>query len=172
VAVGLALQVAGPARVRLRTRALTGTIRGFSRSVPPAGWRVGQIRVRCSLNCPSGCVTLNEPVVATSWNDEVEAALRAHLDKRGHPGPIGFGSRPLPQEAWARGGLSVQEIATRLSLRDDLVGLVPVRGSKVPQGPVLLFPATVWAPFGDVRKGWLALIGRSGRSGYGCHPSW
>ena len=34
-----------------------------------------------------------------------------------------------------------------VEVRDDLPGVVPVRDSKVPDGPALLIPAPAWAPF-------------------------
>ena len=34
-----------------------------------------------------------------------------------------------------------------VEVRDDHPGLVPVRDSKVPDGPALLIPAPAWAPF-------------------------
>ncbi len=34
-----------------------------------------------------------------------------------------------------------------LEVADDLVGLVPVRDSKVPDGPVVTVSARAWAPF-------------------------
>ncbi|MFJ8024833.1 DUF397 domain-containing protein [Streptomyces sp. NPDC096311] len=35
----------------------------------------------------------------------------------------------------------------RRSCADGLPGLVPVRDSKVPEGPALILPAYAWAPF-------------------------
>ena len=34
-----------------------------------------------------------------------------------------------------------------VEVRDDLPGVVPVRDSKTPAGPALVFPASAWAPF-------------------------
>ncbi|MFI1970274.1 hypothetical protein BLA24_28040 [Streptomyces cinnamoneus] len=34
-----------------------------------------------------------------------------------------------------------------LEVADDITGLVPVRDSKNPQGPTLVFPASSWAAF-------------------------
>jgi hypothetical protein len=34
-----------------------------------------------------------------------------------------------------------------VEVRDDLPGVVPVRDSKNPQGPALVFPARAWAEF-------------------------
>ncbi|MFJ9582890.1 DUF397 domain-containing protein [Streptomyces acidicola] len=39
-----------------------------------------------------------------------------------------------------------------VEVRDDLPGLVPVRDSKAPDGPALVFPARAWAPFVSALK--------------------
>lgn len=39
-----------------------------------------------------------------------------------------------------------------VEVRDDLPCVVPVRDSKVPDGPALLIPAPAWAPFVDRLK--------------------
>ncbi|MEU6483506.1 DUF397 domain-containing protein [Streptomyces sp. NPDC046887] len=38
-------------------------------------------------------------------------------------------------------------------MADNVPGLVPVRDSKVTEGPVLLLAATAWAPFVSAVKG-------------------
>ncbi|WP_191971858.1 MerR family transcriptional regulator [Streptomyces luteolifulvus] len=100
-------------------------------SIPQAAARLGVLDAAVRYQIRVGHLTAHRTPagrIAIPWNDEVEAALRAHLDNRGHPGPIGFGSHPLPQEAQARGELSVQEIATRLSVRQGAVYYWIARG--------------------------------------------
>ena len=66
--------------------------------------------------------------IAIPWNERVEADLRAHLARRGHPGPTGRGSHPLPPQAQARGELSIQQAATRLGVRQGAVYYWIARG--------------------------------------------
>lgn len=48
---------------------------------------------------------------------------------------------------WRKSSYSNGDGGDCLEVRDDAPGLVPVRDSKRPDGPVLLIPASAWAPF-------------------------
>ncbi|MET7292131.1 DUF397 domain-containing protein [Streptomyces griseoloalbus] len=48
---------------------------------------------------------------------------------------------------WRRSSYSNGTGGECVEVADNLPGLVPVRDSKNPQGPALLFPGTVWTPF-------------------------
>jgi hypothetical protein len=57
-------------------------------------------------------------------------------------------SRPdLNGVAWRKSSYSNQEGGNCVEVADGIPGVVPVRDSKNPQGPALLFPATSWAVF-------------------------
>ncbi|GAA2788149.1 DUF397 domain-containing protein [Streptomyces showdoensis] len=49
--------------------------------------------------------------------------------------------------AWRKSSYSNTSGGNCLEVRDDAPGLVPVRDSKRPDGPVLVVPAAAWAPF-------------------------
>ncbi|MCX5306591.1 DUF397 domain-containing protein [Streptomyces sp. NBC_00160] len=50
--------------------------------------------------------------------------------------------------SWRKSSHSNSDGANCVEVSDDLPGIVPVRDSKLAgAGPVLLFPAAVWAPF-------------------------
>ncbi|GGU93764.1 toxin [Streptomyces litmocidini] len=53
---------------------------------------------------------------------------------------------------WRKSSYSNGDGGECLEVRDDLPGLVPVRDSKRPDGPVLLLPAAAWAPFVEAVK--------------------
>ncbi|MFF0552340.1 DUF397 domain-containing protein [Streptomyces sp. NPDC004311] len=56
--------------------------------------------------------------------------------------------------SWRTSSYSNSESNSCVEVSDDLPGLVPVRDSKLAAvGPVLLFPAAVWAPFIRAVKG-------------------
>ncbi|WP_416482339.1 DUF397 domain-containing protein [Streptomyces sp. CL12] len=48
---------------------------------------------------------------------------------------------------WRKSSYSNESGGNCLEVRDNVPGLVPVRDSKVPDGPALLLTATAWAPF-------------------------
>ncbi|MBA9045501.1 MULTISPECIES: DUF397 domain-containing protein [Streptomyces] len=48
---------------------------------------------------------------------------------------------------WHRSTYSNESGGNCLEVRDNVPGVVPVRDSKVPDGPALLLTATAWAPF-------------------------
>ncbi|MCB5911466.1 DUF397 domain-containing protein [Streptomyces sp. NPDC050161] len=48
---------------------------------------------------------------------------------------------------WRKSSYSNAEGGECLEVRDDLPGLVPVRDSKAPHGPALVFPAAGWSTF-------------------------
>lgn len=49
--------------------------------------------------------------------------------------------------AWRKSSYSNGEGGSCLEVLDDLPGVVPVRDSKNPTGPVLVVPAAAWAVF-------------------------
>ncbi|MEW1643203.1 DUF397 domain-containing protein [Streptomyces sp. NPDC091219] len=53
----------------------------------------------------------------------------------------------LSTAVWRKSSYSNGSGGDCVEVRDDLAGLVPVRDSKVPQGPALLVPIAAWAPF-------------------------
>lgn len=48
---------------------------------------------------------------------------------------------------WRKSTYSNQEQGSCVEVSDDVPGVVPVRDSKVPSGPVLAFPAAAWSSF-------------------------
>nr|WSX76120.1 DUF397 domain-containing protein [Streptomyces sp. NBC_00899] len=55
---------------------------------------------------------------------------------------------------WRKSSYSGGDNGSCVEVADDLVGAVPVRDSKDPQGPALVFPAAAWAAFvADVKAG-------------------
>ncbi|MHC0434049.1 DUF397 domain-containing protein [Streptomyces sp. O3] len=58
----------------------------------------------------------------------------------------------LDSAMWRKSSYSNADGADCVEVRDDLPGLVPVRDSKNPHGPALVFPAHAWAPFVDHLK--------------------
>ncbi|MEU5492582.1 DUF397 domain-containing protein [Streptomyces griseofuscus] len=48
---------------------------------------------------------------------------------------------------WRKSTYSNESGGNCLEVRDNVPGVVPVRDSKVPDGPALLLTATAWAPF-------------------------
>jgi len=61
--------------------------------------------------------------------------------------------------AWRKSSYSNPEGGNCIEVSDDLDAVVPVRDSKVPAGPALVFGAPVWASFVGAVKGG-ALSGR------------
>ncbi|MDN5385344.1 MULTISPECIES: DUF397 domain-containing protein [Streptomyces] len=53
---------------------------------------------------------------------------------------------------WRRSSYSNQEGGNCVEVADGLPGVVPVRDSKAPDGPVLVFPAGSWSAFVDGLK--------------------
>jgi DNA invertase Pin-like site-specific DNA recombinase len=100
-------------------------------SIPQAAARLGVLDAAVRYQIRVGHLPAHRTPagrIAIPWNDQVEAALRAHLDRRGHPGPTGLGSHPLPQEAQVRGELSIQQVATRLGVRQGAIYYWIARG--------------------------------------------
>ncbi|MER5404216.1 DUF397 domain-containing protein [Streptomyces sp. NPDC002769] len=54
---------------------------------------------------------------------------------------------------WRKSSYSNSDGGACLELSDDFATVVPVRDSKVPHGPVLVFPAAGWASFVSAVKG-------------------
>ncbi|MFR9791516.1 DUF397 domain-containing protein [Streptomyces sp. MB22_4] len=48
---------------------------------------------------------------------------------------------------WRKSSYSNGDGGHCVEVADNIPGLVPVRDSKLPDGPALLLPATAWAPF-------------------------
>ncbi|WP_030902796.1 DUF397 domain-containing protein [Streptomyces sp. NRRL F-5126] len=59
----------------------------------------------------------------------------------------------LSAAAWRKSSYSNQDGGECLEVCDDLAALVPVRDSKVPHGPVLMFPTAGWASFVSALSG-------------------
>ncbi|WP_326755288.1 DUF397 domain-containing protein [Streptomyces hirsutus] len=53
----------------------------------------------------------------------------------------------LTAVSWRKSSHSNQDGGACVEVSDDLAATVPVRDSKVPHGPVLVFPAVGWASF-------------------------
>ncbi|MFJ9848811.1 DUF397 domain-containing protein [Streptomyces sp. NPDC101150] len=56
-------------------------------------------------------------------------------------------SLDLSSATWRKSSHSNPDGANCLEVRDDLPGLVPVRDSKDPHGPALVFTAAGWSSF-------------------------
>ncbi|GGU92895.1 toxin [Streptomyces albospinus] len=59
----------------------------------------------------------------------------------------------LDAATWRKSTYSNGDGANCIEVMDDLPGIVPVRDSKDPYGPALLFPAAGWAAFVGAVKG-------------------
>ncbi|WP_427920635.1 DUF397 domain-containing protein [Streptomyces sp. cg40] len=53
----------------------------------------------------------------------------------------------LSSASWRKSSYSNGTGGDCVEVADGVTGLAPVRDSKVPDGPVLLLPASVWSPF-------------------------
>ncbi|MER6627564.1 DUF397 domain-containing protein [Streptomyces sp. NPDC000987] len=63
----------------------------------------------------------------------------------------------LSAVSWRRSSYSNSDGGQCVEVSDDFAAVVPVRDSKVPHGPVLVFPVGGWASFvGAVKSGRLA----------------
>ncbi|WP_324785258.1 DUF397 domain-containing protein [Streptomyces sp. H51] len=56
-------------------------------------------------------------------------------------------SSDLSAASWRKSSYSNQDGGACVEVSDDLDAVVPVRDSKVPHGPVLVFPAGGWSSF-------------------------
>jgi hypothetical protein len=70
-------------------------------------------------------------------------------------------SRYIPDASalttWRKSSYSGGDNGSCVEVADGVPGAVPVRDSKDPQGPALVFPAAAWAAFvADVKAGRLA----------------
>ncbi|MFC9851472.1 DUF397 domain-containing protein [Streptomyces prasinus] len=62
----------------------------------------------------------------------------------------------LTAVSWRRSSYSNQDGGACVEVSDDFAAVVPVRDSKFPHGPVLVFPAVGWVSFvSAVRDGQL-----------------
>ncbi|MFI1621230.1 DUF397 domain-containing protein [Streptomyces lydicus] len=59
----------------------------------------------------------------------------------------------LTAAAWRKSSYSNQDGGECIEIADGLPALVPVRDSKAPHGPALVFPAVAWASFVTAVKG-------------------
>ncbi|MBK3568367.1 MULTISPECIES: DUF397 domain-containing protein [unclassified Streptomyces] len=55
--------------------------------------------------------------------------------------------RDLSTARWRKSSYSNGSGGECIEVADGVTGVVPVRDSKVPNGPVLLLPASAWSPF-------------------------
>ncbi|MFJ9892536.1 DUF397 domain-containing protein [Streptomyces sp. NPDC091280] len=55
--------------------------------------------------------------------------------------------RDLSSARWRKSSYSNGSGGECLEVADEVTGLVPVRDSKVPDGPVLLLPSSAWSAF-------------------------
>jgi hypothetical protein len=63
----------------------------------------------------------------------------------------------LSAAGWRKSSYSNSDGGECVEVSDDFAAAVPVRDSKVPHGPVLVFPAVGWASFvSAVREGQLS----------------
>ncbi|MCK8676159.1 MULTISPECIES: DUF397 domain-containing protein [Streptomyces] len=63
-------------------------------------------------------------------------------------------ARHFPGAAhWRKSSYSNTDGGNCVEVADNVPGLVPVRDSKVTEGPVLLLASTAWAPFVSAVKG-------------------
>ncbi|GAA3372756.1 hypothetical protein GCM10020367_29330 [Streptomyces sannanensis] len=53
----------------------------------------------------------------------------------------------LTAARWRKSSYSNPDGGSCVEVADGFPGLVPVRDSKTPEGPVLVFPATAWKAF-------------------------
>ena len=53
----------------------------------------------------------------------------------------------LSDATWRKSSYSNPDGGACVEVSDDVTGLVPVRDSKDPQGPALVFPAASWTAF-------------------------
>ncbi|MFE3183300.1 DUF397 domain-containing protein [Streptomyces violascens] len=75
---------------------------------------------------------------------------KASWHKSGYSG--GEGGNCLEVARWRKSTHSGGDGGNCLEVRDDVPHIVPVRDSKNPDGPVLVFPAAAWSAFiEDVR---------------------
>ncbi|MFI1480736.1 DUF397 domain-containing protein [Streptomyces sp. NPDC020747] len=59
----------------------------------------------------------------------------------------------LGAAVWRKSSYSNGSGGDCVEVRHGLPGIVPVRDSKAPAGPALMFPASAWAPFVGALKG-------------------
>ncbi|MEU7487575.1 DUF397 domain-containing protein [Streptomyces sp. NPDC042319] len=59
----------------------------------------------------------------------------------------------LSDAAWRKSSYSNQDGGACVEVSDDFAAVVPVRDSKTPHGPVLVFPAGDWECFVSAVKG-------------------
>ncbi|WP_328932267.1 MULTISPECIES: DUF397 domain-containing protein [unclassified Streptomyces] len=63
----------------------------------------------------------------------------------------------LSAAAWRKSSYSNQDGGECVEVSDDFASVVPVRDSKVPHGPLLVFPAGGWTSFvSAIRNGQLS----------------
>ncbi|MBY8887090.1 DUF397 domain-containing protein [Streptomyces sp. PTM05] len=53
----------------------------------------------------------------------------------------------LNAATWRKSSYSNQDGGACVEVSDEFVGVVPVRDSKDPHGPALIFPSTAWSAF-------------------------
>ncbi|MGP4004177.1 DUF397 domain-containing protein [Streptomyces sp. 8N706] len=59
----------------------------------------------------------------------------------------------VPSSAWRKSSYSGQNGGNCVEVADGVPGVVPVRDSKDPHGPALLFPMEAWSAFVAQLKG-------------------
>ncbi|MFJ2716744.1 DUF397 domain-containing protein [Streptomyces sp. NPDC087437] len=59
----------------------------------------------------------------------------------------------LSASAWRKSSYSNQDGGECVEVSDDFAAVVPVRDSKVPHGPVLVFPTAGWTSFVSAIRG-------------------
>ncbi|MFE4540519.1 DUF397 domain-containing protein [Streptomyces scopuliridis] len=59
----------------------------------------------------------------------------------------------LSGASWRKSSYSNSDGGECVEVSDDFAGVVPVRDSKVPHGPVLVFPAAGWGYFVSAIRG-------------------
>ncbi|MGW3072964.1 DUF397 domain-containing protein [Kitasatospora sp. NPDC001132] len=80
--------------------------------------------------------------------------------KSSHSGDNGGNCIELAVAAWRKSSYSNSDGGNCIEVAPGFPGLVPVRDSKDPQGPALVFPAAAWEAFVEaVRTGSLPLEG-------------
>ncbi|MGW1792063.1 DUF397 domain-containing protein [Streptomyces tubercidicus] len=59
----------------------------------------------------------------------------------------------LSTAAWHKSSYSNGDVGNCVEVADNLPGIIPVRDSKAPGGPAIIFPTAAWSSFVTAVKG-------------------